>query len=690
MIGRILSVFALLSALFAQQPADQKERDLWFHKDSPAVEPPVAGKIDIPRSYALVIGISEYKNLSEKGQLKFPDRDAAEIFATLISPEGGQFPPENVHKLIGAQASLANIRKELEGWLPSVSHAEDRVLIYFAGHGFVSGGRAYLAPYDIDPGDIPDTAYPMETLGEVFGGRIKAKWRVLLTDACHSGAILPASDAQTVNETLQTLNRSLFSLTASRDREKSYESTIWGGGHGAFTYYVMKGMEGEADSNGDGAVTADELAEYVHTNVRKDTKQLQNPTSERGSFDPKMILAYNRSRSRVGPLDPPKFGRLIIETNMDGIEVFVDEKSVGVVDKSAPRQLPGISPGVHTIKGVHLGYEPDGPREETVYPGQDTTVTLRISIVRRKNKASIDLFDKGIELYTKGGQQNYVKAADDFEKALQLDAQYSAAALYLGSTYNALFDEQKADRYFRMAIEIDPDYLEARARYGGVLLDRGDLDGAIRQLTAVVQREPNRASAHYMLAVAYARKGGYDESIREGRESVRLTPGNGEAHFWLAESLRMSGHCADAQPEYNAYLRLSDFDSKLAGKMNYYVLGYLIGMGKKKRASQHDIWMDLRNQANFGLCDCERIAKQFDKAIDYCQSALIYDSQDPFAHYVLGTSFAEKYNTSGSVGLLAAARKHFDAVIAYNADTSEAQKAKQYIANIDRVISKIQ
>jgi uncharacterized caspase-like protein len=39
----------------------------------------------------------------------------------------------------------------------------------------------------------------------------------------------------------------MFSLTASRDRERSFESADWGGGHGIFTYYVVKGLEGAAD-----------------------------------------------------------------------------------------------------------------------------------------------------------------------------------------------------------------------------------------------------------------------------------------------------------------------------------------------------------------------------------------------------------------------------------------------------------
>src|ERR1019366_4547683 len=105
-----------------------------------------------------------------------------------ISPEGGNFRAENVHRLVGPRATLAELRRELEQWLPSIATPDDRVLIYFAGHGFVYSGKAYLAPYDIDPNNISGSGYPMEALGAVIGNKIKAKWKVLLTDACHSGA----------------------------------------------------------------------------------------------------------------------------------------------------------------------------------------------------------------------------------------------------------------------------------------------------------------------------------------------------------------------------------------------------------------------------------------------------------------------------------------------------------------------
>ena len=67
---------------------------------------------------------------------------------------------------------------------------------------------------------------------------------------------------------------------------------------------------------------------------------------------------------------------------MNDVEVFVDGKSVGVITKGTPLSLPGLVPGVHAIKGVKMGYEPDGPREEMIYPGQQTTVSIKILIAK--------------------------------------------------------------------------------------------------------------------------------------------------------------------------------------------------------------------------------------------------------------------------------------------------------------------
>ena len=678
----LVSALALAGLAAAQTPPPgSQQRDLKLEK----IEPPKPPSNAPAHSYAVIVGISAYPKLPAKWQLHFPERDAQSIYTALISPEGGNFKAENVKELTGAQATLAAIRQAIDVWLPSVAQGDDRVVIYFAGHGTIFDGKAYLAPSDFDLAKPTTTGFPMDELGATLGGKIHAKWKILLTDACHSGAISP-EDTESINHGLGDLSQSLFSLTASRDREVANESGELEGGHGVFTYYVVKGLEGEADTSHDGIVTADELAEYVHTQVRQATGGTQNPTSDRSSYDKNMWLSFIPANANPATAPPPQFGSMAITVNMDDVEVFVDGKSVGIVNKGKPFLVPGLQPGQHTVKGVHQGFEPDGPREETVYPGTESTVNIKILIARRRAKPAEEALDKGLSYYQKGYEDNYKKAAEQFEKAFQLDPTYSQAAYYLGLTYNALFDEDKAQQYYKKAVGIDPDFLEAHAAYAGMLLDIGDVDEALRQINAVLVLQPNHAGALTMAAQAYRLKELYPQSIDAAHKAIALAPKNGEPHLWLGDSLRLSGKLAEAGAEYDQYLKLSDFDSKLAGQLNYYVLGSLFGIGRKKRAAQEDIWNDLRSLAYFGICDCQYLAKQYDSAIVACQKSLSYSKQDPYAHFDLGRAYMHKALAANSEADLDPALQHFRQVIAINPDLDEAKAARQNIANIQKAL----
>src|ERR1019366_454412 len=140
-LGLLLFALAATPA-FAQQP---QQRDLKVERLDTV---PAAKPLQIPVSYAVIVGIARYRNLADKEQLQFAERDAQSIFTALISPEGGNFRVENVHLLTGDKATLANVRREIGTWLPSVAKPDDRVLIYFAGHGFMFQGKGYLAPFD--------------------------------------------------------------------------------------------------------------------------------------------------------------------------------------------------------------------------------------------------------------------------------------------------------------------------------------------------------------------------------------------------------------------------------------------------------------------------------------------------------------------------------------------------------------
>ncbi len=685
---RLFTLLALAALAMNAQP-QKKGRDLRVEKDAfPEGEMQLlTRKVDIPRSYAVLIGVGNYPNLTKELQLAYAERDAESLYSVLISLEGGNFRSENVKRLLGPKATLANIKTELEEWLPRVAKENDRVFIYFAGHGFVHQGKGYLAPSDFSLQNIAASGYPMESLAKLVSTSLKAKYKVLFTDSCHSGFVTTETKASNLNKILQSLDTSLFSLTAARDDERSFESPDFGGGHGVFTYYAVKGMEGEADEDRDGIVTAAEMTEYVRRNVREATQGKQTPRSDRGAFDPEMLISYVPAHATAAAPPAPKYGGLVFETNRDEVEVFVDGKSAGVASKAQPLRIPGLRPGAHTVQGVKMGYEPDGPREEMVYPGQESTVKLQILIPRKRPKAAVDHFNQGLEDYNKGFEKNYRAAVGHWEKALAADPTYSQAALYLGRAHNALFEQDKAKHYFEKAIQIDPDYAEARSSFGGMLLDIGSVDESIRQFDTVLRRQPKDLQTLYLRAQALRIKERYDEAIDSARAAIQISPTVAEPHFWLAESLRMKGDYGDARREYVAYLKHSNFDSGLAGNMHYYVVGYLVGLGKRRRAAQKDIWQDLRSLAYFGLCDCAYREKKNEDALLFCQKSLQYDPEYPYGHYLTGLVLATQAQSSGSLETLAASKRHFQKMLVLNPDMDEAKSVRTMLGSFEQALA---
>ena len=124
-----------------RKPQAPQGRDLVLAPNKPA-----APRQGVPRGYALIVGVAQYKNLDASKQLQFPESDAESMYRVLINREGG--PSRRERPLPERPASDArNIRRELEEWLPSVAQPADRVVVYFAGHGFVQNGKGYLAPW---------------------------------------------------------------------------------------------------------------------------------------------------------------------------------------------------------------------------------------------------------------------------------------------------------------------------------------------------------------------------------------------------------------------------------------------------------------------------------------------------------------------------------------------------------------
>lgn len=679
--------FAAVSLWAAQQKPPIQSRDLRVEA-RPRAEG-AAASTSVPRGFGLIIGVGAYPNLPPEMHLKYSEADAESVHDVLISKEGGNFAPEDVRKLVGREATLANIRKAVEEWLPSVAKENDRVVIFFAGHGFLDDkGKAYFAPWDVTLDKLAASAYPMEQLGKIVSGSIKAKWKVLFADACHSGAITPEM-IERMNASLATTSRDLLALTASRKRESSYEDKELG--HGVFSYFLVQGLSGQADRDQDGRVTADELIDYVRYHVREHTfkRGAQQTPIENQDFDPDLVLAFNPGRLSEGERSG-RDGTLVIESNRDGVEFLLDGNSRGVINKDKPLRIPGVTSGTHSVQGVKSGFYPDGPREILVYPGRETTVRLRIQVARVEKKASLDQFEEARKLYEKGRDSDLQKAVVILKKVLAESPDFSQAALYLGRAYQVLYDTDAALAMHKRAIEIDPDYIEARLSYAAMLLDLQNTDEAIRQARQVLSRDPKNSLAYSHLAHAYRLADAFDQSEENARKAIELDKSNAQAYLWLAECMRHARRPEEAKKNYLRFLQLTDFEAKFHEKLAFYFLSTpFTGVFAKKRPTQMAVFRDQRNIAHFGLCVSEQQAGNLNLAATHCRKALEYDPNDAYSYFHLGWIATDKYNLTSGCDSLVNARDCYRKVISINPELDEAAKAKQYLARIDTILQKL-
>ncbi len=229
-------------------------------------------------TYALLIGISKYAK--PELSLQFADRDASVFADFLKSPRAGSLTANNVMLLTDDKATTAAVRQGFQDFLKRRATKADTVVILVAGHGTVDGKDAYILTYDSDPQDLKSTALPMDELQSLFEEQIAKVGRVLLfVDVCKAGTIGTIQN-NTVNATVENfknLDGDLLGILGSRRKELSREGPQFGGGHGVFSYFVLKGLEGAADENGDGAVTGEELIRYVTSQVPRATDEKQHP-----------------------------------------------------------------------------------------------------------------------------------------------------------------------------------------------------------------------------------------------------------------------------------------------------------------------------------------------------------------------------------------------------------------------------
>jgi predicted secreted protein len=249
-----------------------RNKDIAKNLDKPLDLPSFKGRKD-KNAVALIIGLDGYENIA---RAPWAESDASVFFDYAQQSLG--IPADRIALITGDKSDRSGIYDSLDMWLPTmVEEGDSNVYVYFAGHGLATadGEQAYLIPYDGNLENLRRTAIPRKEVISVLKD-LKAKSVTLFMDTCYSGT--PKGGKGTLvadsrglrivkkdNFSSLPKNFTIFSAASNQQTASSHPNLE----NGLFSYWMMRGLGGEADNNNDRKITNGELHKFINKNVKK-------------------------------------------------------------------------------------------------------------------------------------------------------------------------------------------------------------------------------------------------------------------------------------------------------------------------------------------------------------------------------------------------------------------------------------
>lgn len=256
------------------------------------------------RSFALVIGNTEY---TDPGllQLSAPGVDAQDFARVLGDRAICAF--DDVQLVINEPSST--VIEAIDEFFDA-KKPDDLLVLYFSGHGVRDElGSLYLAFKNTLRTRLRATAIKSDYIRESMD-QSRSKRQVVILDCCNSGAFPQGTKAEIggrmgLASAFQGYGR--FVLMASDATQFAWEGdkVIGETSNSLFTHFLVKGLEGDADSDGDGKITVDELYDYAFAQISKVTEK-QTPTKAASKVEGDIVLRHITRLEDIKPIPLPR------------------------------------------------------------------------------------------------------------------------------------------------------------------------------------------------------------------------------------------------------------------------------------------------------------------------------------------------------------------------------------------------
>src|SRR6266498_321049 len=263
--------------------------------------------------YALIIGNTEYIDPG-LAQLTAPGKDAEDFARVLKNKDICAF--DDVSILLNQPEPV--VRGVIDEFFDQ-NRPDDLLVLYFSGHGVRDElGALYLAVKNTNRFRLRSTALKSDFIREAMD-QSRSKRQVLILDCCNSGAVAQGTKAATGvsigTATAFEAGYGRIILTASDATQFAWEGdkVIGKTDNSLFTHFLVKGLEGDADLDGDGRITVDEVYDYAYEKVRLATPK-QTPSKFSSKQQGEIVL---RQITRIEDIKPISLSDELIEASED-------------------------------------------------------------------------------------------------------------------------------------------------------------------------------------------------------------------------------------------------------------------------------------------------------------------------------------------------------------------------------------
>lgn len=394
------------------------------------------------QSWAVIIGINDYQTWPK---LRYAVNDANAIEQTLVNKFG--FKHENIFKLLDGEATRQRIMQVLGDDLtnPSKVSHDDRVFFFFAGHGAtrnMSDNRqiGFIIPVDADKTNYYATAVSMSEIREA-ADLIPAKHVYFVMDSCYSGLALTRGGGSSfdasgtyLDQVTSRVARQI--LTAGGANQEVADDGP--NGHSVFTWALLEGLDGKADLDHNGVITASELGAYVSP----------------------VVASFSHQTPVMGNLIGSEGGEFIFELQPEALTSLTQQfegkslalsQQLALLDREIASKQQELLKLQQSIKEAEKVTQTDG--KETVVATSDASA---VALPPKARAYDLDRVARG--LYR---EKKYDDAAKTLEQAVALKPNDPVLLNNLGFLYFQMGRYADAVSYLEKTLALDPNRKEA-------------------------------------------------------------------------------------------------------------------------------------------------------------------------------------------------------------------------------------